>query len=122
MFRNYFSVAYRNLKRHKVFSLINIAGLAIGISTALVIYLIVQYELSFDTFHKNGDKIYRVVSKIEFPDLIIHNSGVPVPAANAVCNEAMEISDVAHVINANVFKVSVPIAVAESPARALRTE
>ena len=69
MLKNYLMVALRNLQRHKFFSLINIAGLAIGISASLVIYLIVQYEFNFDNFHKDGDRIYRVVSKIEFPDL-----------------------------------------------------
>ena len=87
MFKNYFNIAVRNLKRNKIFSLINIAGLAIGISASLVIYLIVQHEFSFDKFHKDGDRIYRVVSKIEFPDLTIHNSGVPVPTVNATRNE-----------------------------------
>ncbi|MFC0771779.1 ABC transporter permease [Terrimonas alba] len=116
MFRNYFSVAFRNLKRHKIFSLINISGLAIGISAALVIYLIVQYEFSFDTFHKDGNKIYRIVSKIEFPDLTINNSGVPVPTAKAVRNEATGIDVVTNFIIGNAFKVSVPLAGAQSPA------
>ena len=87
MFKNYFTIALRNLQRNKIFSLINIAGLAIGISASLVIYLIVQHEFSFDKFHKDGDRIYRVVSKIEFPDMTIHNSGVPVPTAKAARNE-----------------------------------
>lgn len=74
MFKNYFTVALRNFQRNKIFSLINIAGLAIGISASLVIYLIVQHEFNFDKFHKDGDRIYRVVSKMEFPDMTIHNS------------------------------------------------
>lgn len=115
MLKNYFIVAFRNLMRNKIFSLINISGLAIGISAALVIYLIVQYEFSFDTFHKDGNSIYRVVSKIEFPDLTIHNSGVPVPTAKAVRNETTGIEIVTHFISGNAFKVSIPLAGSESP-------
>ena len=54
MFKNYLVVAFRNFWRKKVFSLINIAGLAIGISAALVIYLIVQHEFSYEKFQKTG--------------------------------------------------------------------
>ncbi len=66
MLKNYFIVAFRNFRHNKVFSLINILGLAIGISAALVIYLIVSYDFSFDTFHKDGDRIYRVVTDMKF--------------------------------------------------------
>ncbi len=60
MLKYYFKIAWRNLLRHKRFSLINIAGLTIGIATCLVILLFVQYELSYDRFHKNADRIVRV--------------------------------------------------------------
>ena len=83
MFKNYLTVAWRNLKRNKVFTFINIIGLAIGISASLVIYLLVYYDFSFDKHHKNGDRIYRVVSTLHFPGTIIDNGGVsfPLPAA-----------------------------------------
>ncbi|MGZ8525009.1 MAG: ABC transporter permease [Chitinophagaceae bacterium] len=115
MFKNYFTIALRNLKRNKIFSLINIAGLAIGISASLVIYLIVQHELSYDKFHKDGDRIYRVVTKIEFPDLTIHNSGVPVPTANAMRSEVTGIENLTHFITV-AQKVSVPSSGTQSPA------
>jgi hypothetical protein len=66
MLNNYFRVAFRSFRNHKLFSLINIGGLAIGISASLVIYLIVQYEFSFDKSHKDGDRIYRAVSEMKF--------------------------------------------------------
>ena len=50
MFRNYLKIAFRNLWRHKTFSLINVLGLSIGISAALVIFLMTYYEFSFDRF------------------------------------------------------------------------
>ncbi len=60
MFSNYFKIAFRNLIRHKSYSLINISGLAIGMACCIMILLWVQDELSFDRFHKNSDSIYRV--------------------------------------------------------------
>lgn len=108
MLKNYFTVAFRNLKRNKFFSLINIAGLAIGISASLVIYLIVQYEFSFDTFHRDGDRLYRVVSKKEFPGMTMHNSGVPVPTAKALRNEITGLENVTHFVIADGLKVAVP--------------
>jgi len=57
MFKNYFTVALRNFWRNKVFSTINVLGLSIGISAALVIFLIVYYEFSFDKFEQGGDRI-----------------------------------------------------------------
>ena len=62
MFTNYFKIAFRNVWRNKTFSVINIFGLAIGISASLVIFLIVQYDFSFDKFEKDAGHIYRLVS------------------------------------------------------------
>ncbi|MBX7152039.1 ABC transporter permease [bacterium] len=60
MIKNYFKTALRKLSRNKNYALINIAGLSIGITCALCIYLIIQHELSYDAFHTNKDRIYRV--------------------------------------------------------------
>ncbi|MEI9806848.1 MAG: ABC transporter permease, partial [Bacteroidota bacterium] len=85
--QEYLLIAARNFWKHKVFSLINIAGLAIGISAALVIYLLVSYEFSFDKFHKDRTRIYRVVSKLNFPGQVIQNGGVCAPLSEAVQRE-----------------------------------
>jgi putative ABC transport system permease protein len=61
MLRNYLTTAYRNLLRHKAFSLINILGLAIGMAACLLILQYVTFQMSFDAFHENKDHIYRVV-------------------------------------------------------------
>ncbi|HTQ66893.1 MAG TPA: ABC transporter permease [Puia sp.] len=81
MFKNYLIVALRNFWRNKIFSVINILGLAIGISSSLVIYLIIHHEFSFDKFEKDGGRIYRVVSDMHFPDQEFKNSGIcgPLP-------------------------------------------
>src|SRR4029079_6458590 len=83
---------------------------------SLVIYLIVEYEFSFDTYHKDGDRIYRVVSEIKFPDLTIHNSGVPVPTVNATRREVAGLEGVTHFITNYGRKVSVPSVGSQSPA------
>ncbi len=60
MIKNYLKVAFRNILRHKVYSLINIFGLAIGMALCLLILVYVQDELSFDGFHEKADRIYRI--------------------------------------------------------------
>jgi putative ABC transport system permease protein len=87
MLKNYFTVALRNFWRNKIFSTINILGLSIGISAALVIFLIVYYEFSFDKFEKDGDQIYRVVLDAKFSGTIGHSAAVPAPLGGAMQNE-----------------------------------
>jgi putative ABC transport system permease protein len=62
MFRNFLIIALRNLRRNKLHALINIVGLSIGISACLVLFLIVDFELGFDKFRQDRDRIYRVYS------------------------------------------------------------
>ncbi len=95
MFKNYLIVALRNFWRNKVFSLINIIGLAIGISASLVIFLLVSYDFNFDKFHKDGERIYRVVSDFTFGGEAYHNSGVCAPLAAAVKKEVTGVDIVA---------------------------
>jgi len=65
MLKNYLNVAFRNLFRQRVHSLINITGLSVGIAACLVIMLYVRYELSFENIHPDADRIYRVNSYYE---------------------------------------------------------
>jgi len=60
MLKNYFKVTFRNLIRHKGYSFINIAGLAVGIACSILIIPYIQYELSYDRFHEKADRIYRI--------------------------------------------------------------
>ena len=62
LFSNYFKIGLRKIKRQKLYSLINIAGLALGLACCAVIILYVTNELSYDSFHKNADRIYRVAT------------------------------------------------------------
>jgi putative ABC transport system permease protein len=66
MLKNYLKVAVRNLLRHKVYSIINIAGLSVGMACTILILLWVQYELSYDRCHENADRIYRLATYVDF--------------------------------------------------------
>ena len=61
MFRNYFKITLRNVKRNKTISFINIFGLVLSLVICLYIYLYVSHELSYDNYHKDGDRIYRII-------------------------------------------------------------
>tara|TARA_R110002167_G_scaffold205954_1_gene409936 strand:+ start:1274 stop:3724 length:2451 start_codon:yes stop_codon:yes gene_type:complete len=84
MFRNYLKIAFRNIWKNKVFSLINIIGLSIGLSASFVIGIIIYYDLTFDKFHPEGDRIYRITTEFTNPEGNFYNSGVTVPLAQAL--------------------------------------
>ncbi|HVM89847.1 MAG TPA: ABC transporter permease [Puia sp.] len=87
MLRNYFIIALRNFMRNKVFSLINVLGLSIGISASLVIFLIVHYELSYDKFEPQRNLIYRIVMDFRFNKDQGHGHAVPAPLGKAISEE-----------------------------------
>jgi putative ABC transport system permease protein len=72
MFNNYIKVVLRNISRNKLYSFLNIAGLAIGAACCILILLYVQDELSFDRFHDNADRIYRVNSHFTIKDRVMN--------------------------------------------------
>ena len=84
MIKNYLKVAIRNLIRHKAFSFINIAGLAIGIASCLLIFTVVKYELSYDKFQPNYNQVYHVVTQDKNSDGTSYNPGIPIPAMEAL--------------------------------------
>jgi len=83
MLKNYFKVAWRTIYRRKMSTVINVIGLAFGICACLVIYLINSYDLSFDKFHPDGNRIYRIVGEAqrENGDRIFLNAPIPEVAA-----------------------------------------
>ncbi len=68
MIRNYFRIAWRNLLRNKVFSLVNILGLTAGLTCCILLLLYLQHELSYDRFHTKGDRIARVIMEYKIGD------------------------------------------------------
>jgi len=67
MFKNYLKIAWRSIARNKVYTAINVVGLSLGVCACLIIYLITSFELSYDTFHKDKDRIYRITTSIQDP-------------------------------------------------------
>jgi ABC-type antimicrobial peptide transport system permease subunit len=92
MFRNYLKIALRNLIRHKGFSFLNIFGLAIGMVCTILILFWVQHELSYDRYHKNGKKIYRILQHIQYAEIVTWaiNQGPLGPALKAEIPEIEE--------------------------------
>jgi len=101
MFRNYLKIAFRSFWKHKVFTLINIIGLSIGISASLVIYLIVHYDFTFDKFHKDGNRIFRVVSNFKFQGNENHSYGVTAPMAAGIKNNVTGVELIAPLYTLN---------------------
>ncbi|MEA5402326.1 ABC transporter permease [Arcicella sp. DC2W] len=81
MFRNYLKIAFRNLTRNKVYSFINIGGLAVGMAVAMLIGLWIWDELSFNKYHKNHDRIAKVMQHISNNGEIQTRESVPYPLA-----------------------------------------
>jgi len=84
MIKNNLKTVGRNLIRNKSYTAINIAGLAIGIAASLLIFLVIHYETSFDNFHQNKDRIYRVVTAAKTPEGMQYGTGVPLPTSQGL--------------------------------------
>lgn len=91
MFNNYMKIALRNIFKHKGYSLINIIGLAIGMACCLLILLYVNDELSYDRYHENADRIYRVIEEVRLEGVGEESSSMPFPTGDTL---PMEYPDV----------------------------
>lgn len=108
MFKNYFKTAIRNLKRYKGYAFINILGLAVGIAACLLIFLVLQFETSFDNFHSNSKNIYRVVSEFNSPDGKFHSPGVPFPVAPTLRLDFPQLKKTTAIFGQNNEQISIP--------------
>jgi putative ABC transport system permease protein len=84
MLRNYVIVALRHLSRNKVYSLLNVTGLASGIAVCLLILLFVQHELSYDSFHGQAERVYRVNAEFMYGGQTMHMDGLSAAVAPAM--------------------------------------
>ncbi|MEQ9415770.1 MAG: ABC transporter permease, partial [Cyclobacteriaceae bacterium] len=87
MLKNYFTITIRNLKRNLSYSVINVFGLALGITCSMVLFLMITFYTSYDSFHDNKERIYRVVGSSDNNGRADYSPGVPVPLPDAVRNE-----------------------------------
>lgn len=84
MFKNNIKIAWRNIIRHKGYTIINMLGLSIGITACLLIFVIIQHELSYDTFNANAKHIYRIVTENSHSDGNNFEEGISAPVADAM--------------------------------------
>src|SRR3954451_13645228 len=110
MFRTYFKTALRNLQRHKSNSFINIAGLMVGFAAFLLIFLVIQYEQSFDDFHENKDNIYRVVRIGKNPINREYRTGVPFPVSPTLRAELPQLKNAGAIFGDNNVQVNIKAA------------
>lgn len=87
MIRNYLTVALRNFLRNRNYTIINILGLSTGLTACIIIYLLIAYEVRFDKFHHQFDRIYRVVRDVENASGTAHDPATPYPFASAFRND-----------------------------------
>ncbi len=99
MLKNYFKVAIRSLRKRKGYTLINVLGLATGMAVCLLIVLYIQSELGYDSFHKNGDNIYRVVLERKYPGRSTSYSMIPQSIGEAIQHEYPEVQQCTRLFN-----------------------
>ncbi|RYU97571.1 ABC transporter permease [Emticicia agri] len=97
MLKNYIKIAFRNLLKNKIFSIINIAGLAIGMAVCMLILLYVSHELSYDKFHQKGENIFHTLIKMKFGSNEVQFNLVSKNFGNAVKRANPEVVDYARI-------------------------
>src|SRR5450432_1163777 len=110
MFQNYFKTAFRSLTRNKNYTIINIAGLAVGIAVCMMIFIIIQFQTSFDNFHSKKDRTYRVLTEYHHSDAANISSGkdVPFPLPNGLKTAFPQIEQVAPIFASQNDQLLIP--------------
>src|SRR5271154_7458145 len=108
MLKNYFLVALRAFRRNKTFSFINIVGLSIGISASLVIFLLVQYDFSFDKFEKESSRTFRVVAIAKNNDGVWPGSTLEEPMGGAAKKDVSGLEIVAPFRTLGEVRITIP--------------
>ncbi|MFC0515383.1 ABC transporter permease [Mucilaginibacter angelicae] len=110
MFKNYFKIAWRNLVRNKSYTAINVTGLAVGIAVCMMIFIIIQYQTSFDNFHAKKDRIYRVLTEYHHTESanITYGKDVPFPMPLGLKTAFPEIEQVAPIFASQNDQLLIP--------------
>src|SRR5688572_5143410 len=99
MFKNYFIIALRSMRRNKAYSFINITGLSVGVACCLMLDLYIQDEISYDRHHKDLDDLYRMTTHFENVDGIDDLGSSSAPIAWGIKDEIPEIQTVTRLVN-----------------------
>ena len=122
MFQNYLKTAFRNLVRNKSYTTINVLGLGVGIAVCLTIFLVIQFETSFDTFHTKKDRIYRVITEFKDPSGINYSSGVPFPLPKTLRADFPQLEKVTAIANDDNTLYTISDDNTSQPARKFKEE
>ncbi len=99
MIKSLVIIAIRNLKKDKWFSILNIAGLTIGITFSLFLIFYVKDELSFDRYHEKADRIFRIISNIKEPENTMNIANTQYPLGPTVKNDFPEVEDAVRLVS-----------------------
>ncbi len=110
MFKNYFKTAFRSLIRNRNYTIINIAGLAVGIAVCMMIFIIIQFHTSFDNFHSKKDRIYRVLTEYHHADAatVTYGKDVPFPMPTGLKTAFPQIEQVAPIFASHDDQLLIP--------------
>lgn len=110
MFKNYLKIALRNLTCNKSYAAINVTGLAVGIAVCMMIFIIIQYQTSFDNFHSKKDRIYRVLTEYHHADAanIVYGKDVPFPMPTGLKTVFPQIEQVAPIFASQNDQLLIP--------------
>ncbi len=107
MINDYFKIGWRHVERNKATTLVNVLGLTLGISCAILIFTLVTHHISFDTFHSNASRIYRIVSEFRY-EPTEYQPGVPQPLGKAFLHDFSFAEKVARVRSYHSVMVTLP--------------
>ncbi|MFN7119162.1 MAG: ABC transporter permease [Saprospiraceae bacterium] len=107
MFRNYFNIAWRNLLRNRTYTILNVLGLTVGIVCSLLLYTVINHELSFDTFHSKKDRIYRFVTESEGTNGTDYTGAIPRPLPATMRETYPQLEAVAPVFGVGAAQMTV---------------
>ena len=103
MLRHYLKIAFRNMTKQKMYAAVNIGGFAIGIAACLLIALYIKNELSYDSQHPNGNRVYRIIGRAKMNG--IEHSGIsfPAPMTKALVNDFPDIEKAGRIMASSLF-------------------
>jgi putative ABC transport system permease protein len=105
MLRHYITIALRNSRKYALFTFINVAGLALGVSACLLIFLLIVNELSFDRYHENAERVVRITSEITYNGNTQRTVRTPAPLTRALVRDLPEVEAAAHLPGQGLYFV-----------------
>ena len=97
MFKNYLKIAWRNLKKHKAYTAINLVGLIVAFSSSMLVFLAAYFDLSYDGFHTNANNIYRTLNQVQTAEGVRYGNSMAYPLAPTLKKEFSEVKYAARI-------------------------